>query len=322
MSSLAGPVGAQGVAGPAVRPARTLSKLADRWLIPMFTFLALFYLVLPILVMIAFSFNDPPGRFNFVWGQFSLAAWGNPFGRPGLEGGVATSLVVATLATLVATTLGTLIALSLSRYKFGGRSGVSLFIFIPMATPEIVLGASLLTLFVATASEPLKTITGGVLFPLGVQTILIAHVMFNIGFVVVTVRARMQGFPRHLEEAAMDLGANPWTTFWKVTFPLILPGVLAGALLAFSLSIDDFIITNFTSGTATTFPIWVWASIKNNLPPQVHVIGTMVFVGAVGLVALSTLWERRSERRDRRIAAQEATREVARVEAARTAQAG
>ena len=304
-----------------VSPARRAGKFADRWLMPVYVFLALFYLALPILVMIAFSFNDPPGRFNFVWGEFSLAAWGNPFGRPGLEGAITTSLLVATVATIIATILGTLIALSLSRYNFGGRSGVSLFIFIPMATPEIVLGASLLTLFVGTASEPLKTITGGALFPLGVQTILIAHIMFNISFVVVTVRARMQGFPRHLEEAAMDLGANPWTTFWKVTFPLILPGVLAGALLAFSLSIDDFIITNFTSGTATTFPIWVWASIKNNLPPQVHVIGTMVFVGAVGIVVLGTLWERRSERRDRRIGAQEAAREVARLQAAQSSPA-
>jgi spermidine/putrescine transport system permease protein len=315
MSSVATRVAREGIGASKVSPARRAGKFADRWLIPVFVFLALFYLALPILVMIAFSFNDPPGRFNFVWGEFSLAAWGNPFGRPGLEGAITTSLAVATVSTIIATILGTLIALSLSRYNFGGRSGVSLFIFIPMATPEIVLGASLLTLFVGTASEPLKTITGGVLFPLGIQTILIAHIMFNISFVVVTVRARMQGFPRHLEEAAMDLGANPWMTFWKVTFPLILPGVLAGALLAFSLSIDDFIITNFTSGTATTFPIWVWASIKNNLPPQVHVIGTMVFVGAVGIVVLGTLWERRSERRDRRIAAQEAAREVARVDA-------
>ena len=321
MSSIAPGVSAAGVGVRTASPGRRATKLVDRWLIPVFVFMALFYLALPILVMIAFSFNDPPGRFNFVWGQFSLAAWGNPFGRPGLEGAITTSLVVATVSTLIATILGTLIALALSRYNFGGRSGVSLFIFIPMATPEIVLGASLLTLFVGTASEPLKTITGGVLFPLGVQTILIAHIMYNISFVVVTVRARMQGFPRHLEEAAMDLGANPWTTFWKVTFPLILPGVLAGALLAFSLSIDDFIITNFTSGTATTFPIWVWASIKNNLPPQVHVIGTMVFVGAVGIVALGTLWERRSERRDRRIAVQEAARELARVDASRMAPA-
>ena len=291
-----------------VGPLRRLAKAVDRWLVPAFTFVALFYLILPILVMIAYSFNDPPGRFNFVPGQFSLSAWQHPFARIGLERAITTSLLVASISTVIATALGTLIALALSRYQFGGRSGVSLFIFIPMATPEIVLGASLLTLFVATASEPFKTLTGGALFPLGVQTILIAHVMFNISFVVVTVRARMQGFPRHLEEAAMDLGANAWTTFWKVTFPLILPGILAGALLAFSLSIDDFIITNFTSGTATTFPIWVWASIKNNLPTQVHVIGTMVFVGAVGLVALSTLWERRVEQRDRRIAAQEIAR--------------
>jgi len=291
-----------------VGPLRRLAKAVDRWLVPAFTFLALFYLILPILVMIVYSFNDPPGRFNFVPGEFSLSAWQHPFARPGLERAITTSLLVASISTVIATALGTLIALALSRYQFGGRSGVSLFIFIPMATPEIVLGASLLTLFVATASEPFKSLTGGALFPLGVQTILVAHVMFNISFVVVTVRARMQGFPRHLEEAAMDLGANPWTTFWKVTFPLILPGILAGALLAFSLSIDDFIITNFTSGTATTFPIWVWASIKNNLPTQVHVIGTMVFVGAVGLVALNTLWERRVEQRDRRIAAQEVAR--------------
>jgi spermidine/putrescine transport system permease protein len=296
-------------------PARRMTKAVERWLIPIYTGLALFYLILPILVMIAFSFNDPPGRFNFVWGQFSLAAWQNPFGRPGLQGAITTSLMVATVSTIVATALGTLIALALSRYNFRGRTGTSLFIFIPMATPEIVLGASLLTLFVGTTSEPFKTITGGFLFPLGVQTILIAHIMFNISFVVVTVRARMQGFPRHLEEAAMDLGANPWATFWKVTFPLILPGVLAGALLAFSLSIDDFIITNFTSGTATTFPIWVWASIKNNLPPQVHVIGTMVFVGAVALVAISTFLQRRSEHRDRRIAAEEAAREIKLVSA-------
>ena len=292
------------------------TKFLDRWLVPVFVAFALFYLILPILVMIAFSFNDPPGRFNFVWGQFSMAAWENPFGRPGLQAAIVTSLVVATVATLIATILGTLIALALSRYRFRGQMGTSLFIFIPMATPEIVLGASLLTLFVGSANEPWKTLTGGALFPLGIQTVLIAHIMFCISFVVVTVRARMQGFPRHLEEAAMDLGASPWATFWKVTFPLILPGILAGALLAFSLSIDDFIVTNFTSGTASTFPIWVWASIKNNLPPQVHVIGTMVFVGAVGLVALSTLWERRNERRDQQIAAQEAAKAAAAYAAA------
>ena len=261
----------------------------ERTAVPVFTAAAILYLLTPILVMVAFSFNDPPGRFNFVWGELSLEAWARPFARPGLADALVTSLVVGVISTLVATALGTLIALALTRYEFRGRSATNLFIFVPMATPEIVLGASLLTLFVATAQEPLRSLTGGAFFPLGVQTILVAHVMFNISYVVVTVRARMQGFPRHLEEAAMDLGATEWVTFWKVTFPLIFPGILAAALLAFSLSIDDFIITNFTSGTSSTFPIWVWASIRNNLPPQVHVIGTMIFVIAIALVALPTL---------------------------------
>jgi spermidine/putrescine transport system permease protein len=288
-----------------------IGAFVRRWAVPTFTALAILYLLVPIIVMIAFSFNDPPGRFNFVWGQFSLAAWLNPLGRPRLADALQTSLYVAFVSTIVATALGTLIALALTRYQFRGRSATSLFIFIPMATPEIVLGASLLTLFVGTAAEPWKTLTGGALFPLGVQTIIVAHIMFNISFVVVTVRARMQGFPRHLEEAGMDLGANEWTTFWKITFPLIFPGILAAALLAFSLSIDDFIITNFTSGTSTTFPIWVWASIKNNLPPQIHVLSTMIFAGAVTLVLVGTLRERSRERRDRRLAIREAQAELA-----------
>ena len=289
-------------------PGGRLLRGLQRWGVPLVTAVAIFYLLVPILVMIAFSFNDPPGRFNFVWGELSLDAWGNPFGRPRLGDALVTSLIVALLSTIVATALGTLIGLSLTRYQFRGRSATNLFVFIPMATPEIVLGASLLTMFVATASEPWRTLTGEAFFPLGLQTILIAHIMFNISYVVVTVRARMQGFPRHLEEAAMDLGANEWTTFWKVTFPLILPGIMAAALLAFSLSIDDFIITQFTSGTEQTFPVWVWASIRNNLPPQIHVIGTMVFLVAVGLVAASTYFGNRREARDRRIAQDEAAR--------------
>jgi spermidine/putrescine transport system permease protein len=278
-------------------PGATALRLLSSWAVPAFTVFAIAFILLPILVMIVFSFNDPPGRFNFVWGNFSLAAWANPFARLGLEAALQTSLLVATISTIVSTALGTLIGLALTRYEFRGRSAANLFIFIPMATPEIVLGASLLTLFVGTANEPWHTLTGGTLFPLGVGTILVAHIMFNISYVVVTVRARMQGFPRHLEEAAMDLGANEWTTFWKVTFPLIFPGILAAALLAFSLSIDDFIITNFTSGTANTFPVWVWASIRNNLPPQIHVIGTAVFLAAVGLVVISTVFQARGARR-------------------------
>jgi spermidine/putrescine transport system permease protein len=284
----------------AVAPPRAVSRRAgsviQRWALPVFTALAIGYLLLPIVIMMAFSFNNPPGRFNFVWGEFSLQAWANPLGRPGLDRAITTSLGVALVSTVVATALGTLIALALTRYQFRGRSATNLFIFIPLATPEIVLGASLLTLFVASAQEPFQTLTGGVLYPLGFQTIAIAHVMFNISFVVVTVRARMAGFDRNLEEAAMDLGANEWTTFWKVTFPLIFPGILAAALLAFSLSIDDFIITNFTSGTTNTFPVWIWAAIRSNLPAQVHVIGTIIFVVAVGLVLGSTIWQSRADR--------------------------
>jgi spermidine/putrescine transport system permease protein len=265
----------------------------DRWAVPVFTALVIGYLLLPIAIMIAFSFNHPPGRFNFVWGEFSLAAWGNPLGRPRLEDAIRLSLFIGVVSTIVATALGTLIAVALTRYEFRGRGLTNLFIFIPVATPEIVLGASLLTLFVGTAAEPFSTLTGGLLFPLGWRTILVAHVMFNISFVVVTVRARMQGFDRRLEEAAMDLGANEWTTFWKITFPLILPGILAAALLAFSLSIDDFIITQFTSGQDNTFPIWVWSSIRNNLPPQIHVIGTIVFSSAVLIVVVSTIIQNR-----------------------------
>jgi spermidine/putrescine transport system permease protein len=169
-------------------------------------------------------------------------------------------------------------------------------VFVPMATPEIVLGASLLTLFVATASqEPWKSfVPAGIVYPLGLNTILIAHVMFNISYVVVTVKARLQGFDRHLEEAAMDLGATEWATFWRVTFPLIFPGIMAAALLAFSLSIDDFIVTNFTSGRTNTFPVWIWGTIRNNLPPQVNVIGTIIFGAAVGLVLVTTLLQRRT----------------------------
>jgi spermidine/putrescine transport system permease protein len=282
---------------PERRAPRTIGRFMGRWALPFFTTLAIGYLLVPIAVMILFSFNDYDGKFNFVWRGFTLAAWLNPLAWPGLPDALRNSLVVAFLATVVATALGTLIGLSLSRYSFRGRGAINGLIFLPMATPEIVMGSSLLTLFVSSALPPLNgVIPKGLLFPLGLPTIFIAHVMFNISFVVVTVKARLAGFDRHLEEAAMDLGANEWTTFWKVTFPLILPGVLAAGLLAFSLSIDDFVITNFVSGTANTFPIWVWGIIKNALPAQINVIGSIVFLVAVGAVAVTTLLQGRSPR--------------------------
>jgi spermidine/putrescine transport system permease protein len=208
---------------------------------------------------------------------------------------VATSLEVAVLSTIFATIMGTMIGLALTRYSFRGRGALNGIIFLPMATPEIVLGASMLTLFVATALPPLQG-TVPTLYPTGFTTILIAHILFNISFVVVTVKARLSGFDRNLEEAAMDLGANELVTFWKVTFPLILPGILAAALLAFSLSIDDFVITNFVSGTTNTFPIWIYGVIRNALPVQINVIGSMIFLGAVGLVGLSSYRSGRAAR--------------------------
>ena len=266
----------------------------NKYLLFIYTGGAIVYLMAPVAVMILFSFNDPAGKSNFVWQGFTLAAWLDPLGVAGLESAVTISIAIALLSTLVATALGTAIALALARHDFVGRSSTNLFIFLPMATPEIVLGASLLTLFVAIGAPPF--------FPLSFITILIAHVMFNISFVVVTVRARLSGFPTHLEEAAMDLGANEWTTFRKVTFPLILPGILAAALLAFSLSIDDFVITNFTSGGTITFPMFIYAKARIGIPPQVNVVGTIIFLTAVGLVAASTIVSRRRNMRDEALA--------------------
>jgi spermidine/putrescine transport system permease protein len=274
-----------------------LGRTASRWLLPLYTIGVTLYLILPVAVMILFSFNDPTGRSNLVFKQFSLDAWMNPLGRPGLGNAVANSLIVAVTSTAVATILGTLIALALVRYGFRGRSTTNLLIFLPMSTPEIVLGSSLLTMFIATTQ--LGFVPEGVLYPLNIRTIFIAHVMFNISYVVVTVKARLAGFPRHLEEAAMDLGANEWVTFWKVTFPLILPGVVAAALLAFSLSIDDFVITSFTAGPQTsTFPLYIYGAQLRGIPVQVNVIGTIIFVSAVSLVVLTTLWQRRLAARD------------------------
>jgi spermidine/putrescine transport system permease protein len=238
--------------------------------------------------MALFSFNDPPGKSNVAWHGFSLEAWLHPFAVPGLFDVVRTSVVIAFLSTIVATALGTLIALALVRYQFRGSGSINTLIFLPLATPEIVLGASLLTLFVAIGQPPF--------FPTNFLTILIAHIMFNISFVVVTVRARLYGFDRNLEEAAMDLGANEWATFWKVTFPLILPAIMAAALLAFSLSIDDYVITSFTAGRTSTFPIFIWGSARVGVPVQVNVIGTAFFVIAVGFVAITTLLQSRANR--------------------------
>ncbi len=280
---------------------RRVTRSISNWALPAFTVLAIGYLLVPIVVMIVFSFNDYEGKFNFIWHGFTLKAWEQPLAWPGLPDAIRISLTIAALSTIVATILGTMIGLALTRYQFRGRGGINGLIFLPMASPEIVLGASLLTLFVNIGLRNGIVPPGLTLLPkdtlsLGFSTILIAHIMFNISYVVVTVKARLAGFDRRLEEAAMDLGANEWTTFWRVTFPLILPGILAAAMLAFSLSIDDFVITNFVSGTSNTFPIWVYGVIRNALPAQINVIGSIVFLAAVGFVAITTLRSGRAVR--------------------------
>jgi spermidine/putrescine transport system permease protein len=295
-AQVAQPAAAKNAATKATGPGGGAGRLLDRALLPLYTLGVVTFLTLPVLVMIVFSFNDPTGRANLNFRHFSFDAWLNPLARPGLEQAVFNSLWVALGATVISTILGTLIALALVRYGFRGRGATNMLIFLPMSTPEVVLGASLLTMFVSTTSLPF--VPEGLLFPLNIRTILIAHIMFCISYVVVTVKARLQNFPRHLEEAAMDLGANEWVTFWKVTFPLILPGVISAALLAFSLSIDDYVITALTSGQTDTFPIYIYGSQLRGIPVQVNVIGTIIFASAVLLVVISTVMQRRQAIRD------------------------
>jgi spermidine/putrescine transport system permease protein len=264
-------------------PPRALGFLRHH-LLTGFAALALGYLFLPIAVVVAFSFNDPAGRFNYTWQGFTLDNWLHPFAYPGLGTALRTSIEIAALSSLAATLLGTLVALTLVRYRFAGSGLTNMLVFVPLTTPEIVLGASLLALFVHWG------------VPQGFLTILIAHTTFNISYVVVTVKARLAGFDRHLEEAAMDLFANEWTTFFRVTFPLIMPGIVAGALLAFALSIDDFVITYFNAGSTTTFPLFVWGSARVGVPPQINVIGSMIFLVAVGAMLLNVLLQNRRER--------------------------
>jgi spermidine/putrescine transport system permease protein len=234
--------------------------------------LALIYLFIPIAVIIILSFNKPDGKFNIRWNQFSLDGWTNICGVPGVCESFLTSIQIGLISAFAATVLGTLIAFALVRYRFRGRSTTNLLIFLPMATPEVVMGASLLALFL------------NLQFPLGQTTVIIAHIMFIISFVVVTVKARLQGMDPRLEEAARDLYASPSQTFRYVTFPLVLPGILGAALLGFALSFDDFIISFFNAGTLVTFPIYIWGAAQRGIPVQVNALATIVFISALAIV--------------------------------------
>ncbi|MGA1416018.1 MAG: ABC transporter permease [Candidatus Nanopelagicaceae bacterium] len=261
-----------------------MTRWLSKNLIRIYAGLAIFYILLPIFYTIAFSFNDADKR-NIVWHGFTLDAWLNPCEPIGICEALGNSFKVGLTATFFATILGTMIAFALGRYNFKGRSTTNLLIFLPMATPEVVLGASLLSMFINMGAGS------------GLMTVIIAHIMFCISFVVVTVKARVASLDPKLEEAARDLYANEWETFRRVTLPLVAPGIAAAALLSFSLSFDDFIITNFNSGTVNTFPEYVWTASLRGVPPQANVIGTVMFVVALAAVFAGQVLGKRKQRK-------------------------
>jgi spermidine/putrescine transport system permease protein len=248
-------------------------------ILPTYTGLVIAYLITPILVMILYSFNVSHARLpqvSFKWQGFTLQWYKEWNGIPGLITAFSRTLIIAFTASITAAVIGTFLALALVRYRFKGKAAQEQTMFMNIAAPEIVMGASLLGFFVTIGVNR------------GFTTLYLAHVTFCIAYVTITVRARLAGFDRSLEEAAADLFSDAWTTFAKVTLPLIWPGVLAGFLMAFALSIDDFVISNFVFGNYETFPLWVYGAVRVGIPPQVFVIGTVIFM--VGLtIALSSL---------------------------------
>lgn len=260
-----------------------MRKLADR-LLHAYTWLVVIWLCIPIGVMILFSFNDTKGRYNQTFQGLTLKWYGKVFEIPDLTRALVTSLIIAVVTMVISAVLGTLIGIALGRYRFRGHGATNLVMFAAISSPEIVMGASLLSLFISTG------------VPLGAITIVIAHVMFSLSFVAVVVRARVLTLDRYIEEAARDLGAGPLATFRLVTLPMIFPAVLSGALLAFALSIDDFVITSFTNGTTTTFPLWIWGATRVGLPPQVNVMGTLIFGAGILLAVINAVVARRRAR--------------------------
>jgi spermidine/putrescine transport system permease protein len=271
-------------APPEAAPAPAVPGRRRRWtrlILPTYTWLMIAYFCLPIAVMIVFGFNDTKGRLNLRWQGFTLTWYRDLFAIPALSTALRNSLVIAVITTVVATILGTMVGIALGRYRFRGKGLYDLVIFSSISAPELVLGASLLSLFITLQ------------FARGFLTIVIAHIMFSLAFVAVTVRARVLGLDPTLEEAAQDLGADPWTTFRKITLPLLTPGIVAGGLLAFALSIDDYVVTSFVNGQVETFPIWVYGATRIGVPPQVNVMGTLIFLGGVAIAVGNALLARR-----------------------------
>jgi spermidine/putrescine transport system permease protein len=243
--------------------------------------LVLLYIFIPIFVIVLFSFNKPAGKFNYTWQGFTLDNWAHPFKYPALASALKMSLEVAAASTAIAVVLGTLLAIALVRQRFRGNKAVETFLVLPLTAPEVVMGASLLTLFLDLGCAT------------GFGTILIAHVAFEISFIAMTVRARVRGFDWTLEDASMDLGASPVRTFFKVTLPLIVPGIIAAAMLSFALSLDDFIITYFVSGSTVTYPLFVNAAVKAAVPPQINVLASAILLISLALLVVGTLYRRR-----------------------------
>ncbi|MDV3129170.1 ABC transporter permease [Mycobacterium sp. 21AC1] len=243
--------------------------------------LVLLYLFLPIFVIVLFSFNKPAGKFNYTWEGFTLDNWADPFKYPALTDALKLSLNIAAVSTAVALVLGTLVAIALVRQRFRGQKAVDTFLILPLTAPEVVMGASLLTLFLDFG------------WAAGYTTILIAHIAFEVSFIAMTVRARVRGFDWTLEDASMDLGASPSRTFFRVTLPLIVPGIVAAAMLSFALSLDDFIITYFVSGSTVTYPLYVNAAVKAAVPPQINVLATAILVVSLLLLMAGTLYRRK-----------------------------
>jgi len=230
------------------------------------------FLYAPIAVLVVFSFNSE--RQTAVWQHFTLD-WYRVLFRDKLIGhAVANSLVVGLVATVVATVIGTMAGLAMARHVFFGKRATRSLLYLPVIVPEIVVGAALVSLF------------GFIAMRLSLTTVILAHIAFSISYVALVVQARLTGFDWSLEEAAMDLGANRWQTFWRVTLPLIAPGVLAGALLVFTLSIDDYIITSFVAGPgATTLPLQIYSMVKTGVTPEINAVSTLLLVVTIGLIA-------------------------------------
>jgi spermidine/putrescine transport system permease protein len=248
-----------------------MTRRPGQLILTIYSILAIIYLLIPIAYTIVFSFNDSV-KTNITWRGFTLDNWLNVCAAQGVCEAFANSIVVGIVATVLATTLGTMIAIALVRYRFRFRSGTSLLLFLPMATPEVVLGAGLAAQFLTAGVEK------------GLGTIIIAHTMFCISFVVVTVKARVASLDPALEEAGRDLYASAGQVFWRITFPLLLPGIVAAALLSFALSFDDFIITNFNSGQVSTFPKFIYIAAARGIPAEANVIASAVFIIALVLV--------------------------------------